>query len=377
MEFSWAPKTISEINRFVDLYKSIPEKDSRSDKFDRETWNLFAHNGLFKIPSPSKDSNLLTTAAIFEALGKNGMNASQLFAMGAHLYGCQIPIELHAKEIHHSMIADSLANGSLVGALAMTDRKRANSIHSGVTATVSRNEKDYILNGGKTFVTNGPIADIFLIIASTDVAKKSFGWTALVAEKGTPGMQIKPLNTLGLKGAPMSEIEFNNCHIPKLNQLGPTNAGLNVFLTAMNWERTAILAGLIGVAEFNLSQCLKFSIDRQSQGISIASHQVIAHKFAKIKTKLECCRLLLYKAAWSIDTKQSKIMELASMTKYEVSEMLLEVSLEMSRITAGSGWIGEIGTLKTFIDITGTLFASGTSEIQLNTIARSMGLKTT
>jgi len=220
-----------------------------------------------------------------------------------------------------------------------------------------------------------PDADLFLVIAATDPEKGSFGWTAFVLDRQMPGLRVEKLSTAGLPGAPMGTVWLDNCTVGREHMIGKLNGGLSVFTSAMLYERTGILSGFIGAAERDLADCIEFANSRRSGEGPISRHQAVSHRIARSRLNLDRSRLVLQRAAWAVDSKQRNAQQAVAMAILEVSESLVETAMEMVRIAAGAGWTGQLPVVTALHDTLGTLFASGTSEIQLNVIAASMGLK--
>lgn len=269
---------------------------------------------------------------------------------------------------------DGLSSGRLIGALAVTE-PQGGSNPGKMETRVEMRDGQLRLNGSKTFVTNAPEADVFLVLATTKPERGSFGWTAFAVDRNTPGLSVEPLATAGLAGAPMGTVHFHDCPIAPSSLVGAMEGGLRVFTTAMLWERTGILAGFIGAAERDLDACIAFANSRQDAAGPISAHQAISHRIARARLRLDRARLMLQRAAWAVDGKQKNAQQTVAMAKLDVSESVVETAMDILRITAGAGWINQLGAATALCDTLGTLFASGTAEVQLNIIAASMGLK--
>lgn len=377
MDFSWQPHTLELIKAYSDFAKSFLANRPAVHGIDKESWQACSQQGVLRLlkggNANDSDSSLLQTSAVFEALGRQGADRGFLFALGAHLFGCQWPIMVHGRDEHSAWI-EGLASGCLIGALAVTEPSSGSNPGKMDTQAVPEDDR-YRLNGRKTFVTNAPEADLFLVVATTNPDVGSFGWTAFLVERETPGLSVEKLSTAGLAGAPMGTVTFDNCLLEQKNLLGKMGGGLKVFTTAMLWERTGILASFIGAAEHDLAACAEFSGTRRDADGPISAHQSVSHRLARAKLRLDRSRLMLQRAAWAVDTKQKNALQAVAMSKLEVSETIVETAMDIMRITAGAGWTGHLGAAAALSDTLGTLFASGTAEIQLNIIAASMGLK--
>jgi alkylation response protein AidB-like acyl-CoA dehydrogenase len=310
---------------------------------------------------------------VLEALGRGGADRGLLFALGAHLFGCHLPLRLHAA-VHQRDLAEGLAGGGLIGALAVTEPQGGSSPGQ-MQTRADPVDGGYRLTGHKTLITNAPDADLFLILAATRPERGSFGWTAFVVGRGTPGLSVAPLAASGLAGAPMGDVRLDGCLVEASQVLGTPDGGLRIFTTAMQWERTGILAGFIGAAERDLAACVDYVNRRRDAEGPLAAHQAVAHRIARSKLRLERARLLLLRAAWAVEGGHKSAQQAVALAKYEAAESLVETALDLMRIGAGAGWLDRLGTATALRDTLGTLFASGTGEIQLNIVAASMGLK--
>lgn len=377
MDFSWQPHTLELIEDYSDFAESFLANRPVVHSIDREAWLACSQRGILRLLENANkngsDSTLLQTSAIFEALGRQGADRGFLFALGAHLFGCQWPIMVHGRDEHSAWIK-GLSSGSLIGALAVTEPS-SGSNPGKMDTQVKVVGNQYQLNGCKTFVTNAPDADIFLVVATTKPDMGSFGWTAFLVERNTPGLSVEKLPTAGLVGAPMGTVTFKDCMLDQTSLLGKIEGGLKVFTTAMMYERTGILAGFIGAAERDLAACADFAGSRRDADGPISAHQSISHRIARAKLRLDRARLMLQRAAWAVDHKQKNALQTVAMSKLDVSETIVETAMDIMRITAGAGWTNQLGAATALTDTLGTLFASGTAEIQLNIISASMGLK--
>lgn len=378
MDFNWHADTQALINQYEDFAKIQFNGGREVAGLDREGWKACADKGLLHILEEDESSphayGLLPCVGVFEALGRYGADRGLLFALGAHLFGCQLPVQLHASADLHRLRLQGLASGDLVGALAVTEPQGGSNPGKMQTTAVPEGG-NYILSGLKTLITNAPVADLFLIVAATRPERGSFGWTAFLVDKGTPGLSVTQLNTAGLPGAPMGEVRLEGCVVPAENVLGTPEGGLRVFTSAMLWERTGILAGFLGAAERDLASCVQYMGGRRDGDGPLTGHQAVAHRLASAKLRLERARLMLMRAAWAVDHKHKNAQQIVAMAKIDVSEAVVETAMDVMRLTAGAGWQDKFGAATALRDTLGTFFASGTSDVQLNIIAASMGLK--
>lgn len=343
---------------------------------DRDAWRDVASFGLIKSALPAewggRARGALASFAMLEAMGRGGMDRSLLFAMGAHIFGCAIPIAAYASASQTAAWGPGLADGSIVGALAITEAAGGSSLDLIATEAVETPE-GYALSGEKTLVCNAPDAGLFLVLARHFKNRGPLGLTAFLVPADTRGLTVTQLApTLGLPGAPMGKVTLASCAVPAENVLGRPGTGLKIFATAMQWERTCLLAGFLGAAERDLATCVAALRGRHDAEGSVMRHQAVSHRLARLKLKLEAARLLALKAAWAIDRRHDDTTG-AAMAKLALSEAVVDTAEETLKLMAGSAWQGRpIDFGSALHDALGGLFASGTSEIQLDIVARSL-----
>jgi alkylation response protein AidB-like acyl-CoA dehydrogenase len=176
----------------------------------------------------------------------------------------------------------------------------------------------------------------------------------------------------GLAGAPLGRVRFQHCALGSDAVIGRPGAGLKVFATAMQWERSCLLAGFLGAAERDLAVCTQALQERHDASGSLLRHQGVSHRLARMKLRLESARLLVYRAAWSIDQGHEDYAA-AAMAKLAASEAAVDTANDALRLVAGSAWLdGALDFRATLADVAGILFASGTSEVQLDVLARAL-----
>jgi alkylation response protein AidB-like acyl-CoA dehydrogenase len=233
-----------------------------------------------------------------------------------------------------------------------------------------------VLSGSKTFVTNAPVADLFIVFATTDRAKGMWGVTGFIIAKDTPGLTVgKPIHKMGLKTSPMGEVVLEDCVVPVTQRLGREGQGSAIFNHSMGWERSCILASAVGGMDRQLETTVAYAKARKQFGKSIGAFQLVATKLVDMKVRLDTCRLLLYRTAWS--HAQGTITPLeAAMAKLYISECAVASGLDAIQVHGGWGYTEEFGLERDLRDaIAGRLY-SGTSEIQRLIIARGLGLTT-
>jgi alkylation response protein AidB-like acyl-CoA dehydrogenase len=265
-----------------------------------------------------------------------------------------------------------LAQGTKLGAWSLTEPE-AGSDAGGTRTTAVRDGKDWILNGSKTFTTNGTYADICVAMAVTDKSKDSHGISAFILEKGTPGFRPgKKENKLGMRASDTSEVIFTDCRIPASQLLGPLGEGFIGSLKILDGGRISIAALGLGMAQGALEAATRYAKQRKQFGQAISEFQAIQFKLADMATQVEAARLLVYQAAWLADRKNVRFTRESSMAKLFASEVAVRVASECVQVHGGYGFIKDYPAEKYYRDVKLCTIGEGTSEIQRLVIARQL-----
>lgn len=380
MDFSWSDDQLAFKKSVIEFAREqLDTQDPEHRGFSRELWQKCAKFGIQGLPVPEafggSDADPLTTMLAMEALGYGCRDNGLLFSLHAHMWAVVMPILKFGSAEQKAKWLRPLCDGTLVGAHGMTEPDSGSDSFS-MKSTAVRKGDSYVLNGSKTFVTNGPEADVFIIFASVNRARGMWGITGFVLPRNTPGLQVgKPIRKMGLKTSPMSELVLTDCTVPADHLLGKEGQGSSIFNHSMGWERSCILASAVGGMERQLETCLKYSKERKQFGKPIGSFQLVASKLVDIKVRLETCRLLLYRTAWL--HAQGKITALdAAVAKLYISESGVSSALDAVQLHGGWGYTEEFGIEREVRDSIAAKLYSGTSEIQRLIIARGLGLST-
>ncbi len=265
-----------------------------------------------------------------------------------------------------------LAQGKKLGAWSLTEPE-AGSDAAGTKTTAVRQEDGWVLNGAKTFTTNGHYADICVAMAVTDPGKGHHGISAFIIEKGTPGFRPgKKENKLGLRASDTSEIVFTDCWIPASNLLGRQGEGFKNSLAILDGGRISIAALALGMAQGAYEAALRYAKQRKQFSRPIAEFQAIQFKLADMATQIEAARLLTYHAAWLADRGDVRFTKEASMAKLYAGEVAVRVANEAVQIHGGYGFIKDYPAEKYYRDVKLCTIGEGTSEIQRLVIARQL-----
>jgi len=292
--------------------------------------------------------------------------------VAAHNSLCSNHIYKFGSEEQKKKYLVPLAQGKKLGAWSLTEPE-AGSDAGGTRTTAVRSGDHWILNGSKTFITNGTYADICVAMAVTDRDKNSHGISAFVLEKGTPGFRPgKKENKLGMRASDTSEVIFTDCRIPSCQLLGPEGEGFISSLKILDGGRISIAALGLGMAQGALEAATRYARQRKQFGQAISEFQAIQFKLADMATEVEAARLLVYQAAWSADQKNVRFTRESSMAKLFASEVAVRVANECVQIHGGYGFIKDYPAEKYYRDAKLCTIGEGTSEIQRLVIARQL-----
>ncbi|HLZ11797.1 MAG TPA: acyl-CoA dehydrogenase [Candidatus Acidoferrum sp.] len=292
--------------------------------------------------------------------------------VAAHNSLCSNHIYKFGTEAQKQKYLVPLAQGKKIGAWSLTEPE-AGSDAGGTRTTARRDADHYILNGSKTFTTNGHYADTCVAMAVTDKSKSSHGISAFILEKGMPGFRPgKKENKLGLRASDTSEIIFTDCRVPAANLLGPEGEGFTGSLAILDGGRISIAALALGMAQGALHAATSYAKQRKQFGKAISEFQAIQFKLADMATEVEAARLLVYQAAWHADQKSARFTRESSMAKLFASEVAVRVANECVQIHGGYGFIKDYPAEKFYRDVKLCTIGEGTSEIQKLVIARQL-----
>ena len=359
------------------LQDDLLGRDDRRE-FWREGWWRCARLGIPGLPLPTayggRGEDLPETIAAMEGLGYGCPDSGLIFAINACLWTVAMPILAHGTEAQRSRYLPGLADGSIVGANGASEPEAGSDIFAMTTRASREPDGSWRLDGRKTWVTSAPVADLFVAYASTDPDKGVLGLSAFIVPADTPGFRVvREIPKMGLRTVPMGELAFEDCRLPAEALLGREGRGAQVFNASMEWERGAILAATLGTMRRQLERCVNHARTRRQSGQPIGKFQAVSHRIAEMALRLETCRPLVYRIGWLKAQGQDATTE-AAMAKLHVSRCSVENALDAVQVFGAAGYASETGIERELRDGVGSLIYSGTSDIQKNLIARSLGL---
>ena len=379
MDFAWTDEQLSLRRGAVEfasarLADGVRERD-RDGTFSRELWSACAEFGLQGIltaeASGGSGEDLLSAVAILEGIGYGGRDNGLVFSIAAHAASCAEPLATFGGDGQRQQWLPCLANGSVIGATGITEPDSGSSALALATTAVP-DGPDWVLNGSKTFVTNAPVADLFVVYARTG---QGFGGiSCFLIPRETAGLSIGPsIEKMGLRTSPMAQIYLDDCRVPPSSLVGAVGSGAMIFSQTMEVERLIVMAPVIGVMERLLEQCVRHARQRKPGATPIGRHQAVAHRIADMELQLEAARLLLYRAAWHRARRGTATRE-SALAKLAVSEAYVQICRDAMQIFGGYGYTAEYEIERELRDALAATLYVGTSEIQRNLVAGLRGL---
>lgn len=351
----------------------VTELDA-AGSFPHDAWKELAAAGLTGLPIPKRYGGqgacAISTVAALVGLGETCTDNGLLFALGAHLWACADPIARHGSELQKQRWLRGLCDGSLIGAHAATEAE-AGSDAAGIRTTAEQTADGWVLRGRKAFVTNAPIADVFLVTARTSRDRGAMGISAFLVARESHGVDVgPPIGKSGLRTAPMAEVMLDDCVVGHDAILGTPGAGMAVFTNTMTRERGFILAPAVGTLRRLAEQSYAYTRQRRQFGQPILDFDSVANRVADMRIRAETARLLTLQYAWLIDQQRAQPHD-AAMVKLHLSESLLASSLDAVQVRGAYGYATDLGLERMVRDALGARIYSGTSDIQRNLIARA------
>ncbi len=354
----------------------LAEEADWKGEFCWEAWKKMGAFGLLGMTYPEEfggsGADVVTACLAGEAVAQGGAEGGLCLAWGAHTYLCGDTIVRHGNENQKKKYIPKIASGEWVGAMGLTE-PGAGSDAASIRTTAVRKGDYYLLNGTKMFITNGPIADVLVVIAVTDREKKGAGISAFVVEKGFPGYSVgRELKKMGVKASTTGELIFEDCPVPSENILRKEGDGFLIALGTVEWDRSTLLAPSLGGLEYALEVSIKYAKERVQFDRPIASFQAIQHKLADMKVIIEAMRLLIFRVAWLKDQGKFINPVEAADAKLFVGELGMKAAHEAVQIHGGYGFMHEYPVERLYRDTRLGSIGGGTSEIMRLIIARSI-----
>ncbi len=266
-------------------------EDDAAERFNRDKWQLIRESGVIRIPFAEQWGGLghdaLTLVYVLEELGYGCRDAGLLFALATQVVSAAIPLQKFGSEELKERYLARLIDGEIISAHAISEPS-AGSDAMAMSTTATPDGDGYLLNGGKTFITNGPIADVITVYAKLETGDGASGITAFLVPTDTPGFHVgPPIAKLGLNTCPFCELEFTDCRVPASNIVGKPGAGFFILEHVMNWEILCIFIMMAGEMQERMERCIAHVKKRTAFGVPIASNQYVAGKIVDQKIGIE------------------------------------------------------------------------------------------
>jgi acyl-CoA dehydrogenase len=341
---------------------------------DREVWTKAGEAGMLCTSMPEayggSDADKLYSVVLFEEIARQGFTG---LGFGLHNEIVAPYILSYGTDAQKEKYLPAMARGEIVGAIAMSE-PAAGSDLQGVRSTAADKGDHYLLNGSKTFITNGWHADLVIVVAKTDPSAGAKGTSLLLIERGMPGFEKgKRLKKVGMKAQDTSELFFDNVRVPKANLLGEANRGFVYLMQELPWERLQIAITAAEASQAAIDWTVEYTQERKAFGTTVASFQNTRFTLAELQTEVQVARVFVDRC---IDLLMQKKLDTAtaSMAKYWCSDLQCKVIDACVQLHGGYGYMWEYPIARAWADARVQRIYGGTNEIMKEVITRSMGL---
>lgn len=363
-----------QANRFAEkeLYPYAQRMDDE-EWWPDEAFPKCGENGFMGVTAPAEfggaDMDVMTSGLVLQAISR--WNYALGLSWVAHENLCLHNILRNANEAQKAKYVPGLVKGTAIGALGLTEPGAGSDALGSMRTTARREGDEYVLNGRKMFITNGPVADVLLVYAKTDPEKGSQGISAFIVEKGFPGFSVaQKLIKMGFRGSQTAELVFDNCRVPAENLVGEENRGVRVVMSGLDLERAMISPICLGIAERALQLSVEYACQREQFGQRIANFQLIRGKIADMYVWVESMRLFTYQTLRAAnvvgenDGGRGDIHKITAAGVMYVAETLNKVLNDAVQIHGGYGYIWESEINRLYRSIKLLEIGAGTTEVR-------------
>ena len=358
----FADKVIRPVARSIDAENAVPP----------DIIKQVSDMGYFALRVPQEYGgpglSTLESVVVVEELAK----ASGAIAIMATVSGTMVayPLVHYASPDIKKRYLEKLARGS-IGAFALSE-PCCGTDAAAITTRAVKDGDEYVINGRKTWITNSPYADFFLVAARTGTPEQRHrGVSLFVVDKG-PCVEVSKLDMMGYRGSGTSEVKFTDCRVPEENMIGELNGGFKIVMDALNEGRVVTAATALGLAEAAFEDALGYSRQRETMGVPIAEHQMVQYMLAEMKVRVEAIRALVYEAARRVDAGDPEYPMWSSMAKLAAASWGVDVARMAVQVEGGFGYSKESLVERIYRDVKMVEIGDGTNEVQRLVIARSL-----
>lgn len=345
--------------------------------FWSDGWDRIGEFGLLgSLTAPEfggSGKSLITTLLELEGLGLGCRDDGLVLATTSQVLTFGLCLERFGSEEQKHHWLPRTASGAAIGAFCMSEPESGSDAYS-LTTSAEPTTDGYLLNGEKAWVTLAPVADVFIVFASTNTDAGRWGVSAFLVPADSPGLIVgENRPKMGLRTTPFANVTLENCYVPTSALIGNEGAGASIFSASMEAERGFLLVGTIGALERVLDDAVAYGREREQFGQPIGAFQGVSHALAEIKLGHESARLLMYKAA-ALQQLGNPSMMAAALSKLAGSEAALSGALTSLEVHGARGYVSEYGVERDLRNLSGGVIYGGASGIQKNIIARLLGL---
>ena len=345
---------------------------------DREVWQKAGANGFLCMTLPEAyggaDADKLYSVVQMEELGRAGFTG---IGYGLHNEIVAPYILNYGTESQKQKYLPKFASGEMVGAIAMSEPGAGSDLQGVKTSAIKQADGSYLLNGSKTFITNGWHADLIIVVAKTDPSAGAKGTSLLLIERGMPGFEKgKRLKKLGLRAQDTSELFFHNVKVPATQLLGGPDyegKGFICLMEQLPWERLQIAITAVAAAQAAIDWTVKYTQDRKVFGQAVANFQNTRYKLVELQTEVQIAQVFIDKCCELVNVGRLDT-QTASMAKYWCTDLQCKVMDECVQLHGGYGYMWEYPITRAFADARVQRIYGGTNEIMKEVISRAMGL---
>lgn len=345
----------------------------RDNRFPPEIWQHLAEAGLLGVGVEESlggtGGDYLAAALIVQAVTR--VSPAAALSMGAHVNLCMHNILRNGSPFLQAQYLPQLASGTLIGGMALTEPDAGSDAMS-IRTRAERDGADYVLTGTKTFITNGPIADLLVVYAVTEPALGTKGLSAFVVQTRWEGFHAsKSFDKLGMRGSPTGELVFDHVRVSQDHLLGPLNGGVGVIMSGLDLERAYYAATAVGIMEEMLEQSLRYAQQRKQFGQPIAQFEMVEEKLADMSTQLDAARLFTYHTLAQAQ-RGERVSRMAASALLFAAEAANRATTQALQIHGGYGYTKDFQVERFFRDAKLLDIGAGTNEIRRLIIAREL-----